>query len=67
MLAIPIFFEVEVSALRQTPLCALDELGLSGNVIAEGSRGTAAFETSAHEDAVRNRAGETGLLFVTGN
>ena len=67
MLAVVIFFKVDAGALRQTPLRALDKLSLPGNVIAEASRGTAALQTSAHEDAVRKRAGKAGSLFVTGN
>ena len=67
MLAVVIFFKVDAGALRQTPLRALDKLGLPGNVIAEASRGTAALQTSAHEDAVRKRAGKAGSLFVPGN
>src|SRR5205807_7757703 len=67
VLAIVVFFEVDVSALRQTPLRALDELSLSGNVIAEAWRGPAVFQTSAHEKAVRDRAGKAGFLLVTGN
>ena len=51
-MAVAVFFKIEVSALRQTPLRALDELGLLGNVVAEASCGSAAFQTSAHEDAV---------------
>ena len=53
--------------MRDAPLGALDKLHLPGNVIAEAARGTAAIETCAHEDGVRDRAGKAGFLFVTGN
>ena len=50
VMAVVVFFKIEASTLRPTPLRALDELSLPGNVIAEAARGTAAFVTSAHED-----------------
>src|SRR5207302_10617656 len=67
VLAIAVLFKIDAMALRDPPLRGLDELGLPGNIIAEAARGPAAFETSAHEEAVRDCAGEAGLLFVTGN
>src|SRR5437879_3919597 len=57
VLAIAVLFKIDAMALRDPPLRGLDELGLPGNIIAEAARGPAAFETSAHEEAVRDCAG----------
>jgi len=52
VLAVGVLFKIAATALRDPPLHGLDELELSGNVIAEAARGTAAIETSTHEESI---------------
>jgi len=67
VLAVGVLFKIDTTALRDPPLRGLYELGLLGNLIAEASCGAAAFQTSAHEDAVSNCAGQPRFLLVTGD
>ena len=67
MLAVVIFFKIDATTLSYVPLSALDELGLLRNFIAETGCWAAAIEARAHEDAIRDRARETGILLITRN